>query len=229
MKDKVVALTPARGGSKSIKYKNLVELGGKPLIAWPIQSALEIPEIKEIIVSTENKLIADCAIKYGAKVDWRPEELAGDRSLVIDVIREFWSRYKKQNPDAEIIVLLEATCPFRTKEMIQKCINRLVNENLDSIATFHTADLNPERAWRVSDSGIPEPFIKGAIPWKPRQLLSPAYQLNGAVYCFRPDKLPENAPNILFGKLGAEIIDNHSVIDIDTKKDFIVANALLNS
>ena len=97
-----------------------------------------------------------------------------------------------------------------------------------SIATFHEAEINPERTWRIED-GSPRPFINGAIPWKPRQLLTPAYQLNAAVYAFAPDRLPADSPSILFGKMGAEIVPADSVVDIDTLKDFAYANALLTS
>lgn len=124
--------------------------------------------------------------------------------------------------------MLEATSPFRTPELVSRCLHRLVDEGLDSIATFHDAEINPERAWRISE-GMPEPFIPGAVPWKPRQLLTPAYQLNGAVYAFFPDRLPAGIPNILFGKMGAEIVPADSVIDIDTLKDFVIANAILQS
>ena len=103
-----------------------------------------------------------------------------------------------------------------------------MDEQLDSIATFHEADINPERTWRI-DGGRPSPFIPGAVPWKPRQQLTPAFQLNAAVYAFLPDVLPADSPSILFGRMGAEIVSADSVIDIDTLKDFAYANALLES
>ena len=101
----------------------------------------------------------------------------------------------------------------------------MVDEQLDSIATFHEAEINPERTWRI-DGGKPEPFIRGAVPWKPRQLLTPAFQLNAAVYAFRPDRLPADSPSILFGDMGAEIVPADSVIDIDTLKDFALRQCL---
>ena len=99
-------------------------------------------------------------------------------------------------------------------------------EGLDSIATFNEADINPERTWRI-EAGIPRPFIAGAVPWKPRQQLTPAYQLNGAVYAFYPDRLPKDTPSILFGAAGAEVVPADSVIDIDTEQDFAIADVVL--
>jgi CMP-N,N'-diacetyllegionaminic acid synthase len=224
--ERVIAMTPARGGSKSVPYKNLHLLGGKPLLAWPIETARATPAIDRVIVSTDDDRIADAAKVLGAEVYRRPNELATDTAVVADAIRDLWRRLKGEGETATILVLLEATSPFRTPEMIERCLRRLVDEQLDSIATFHEAEINPERTWRI-EGGAPEPFIRGAIPWKPRQLLTPAYQLNAAVYAFRPDALPADSPSILFGRMGAEIVPADSVIDIDTLKDFTYANALL--
>jgi CMP-N,N'-diacetyllegionaminic acid synthase len=225
---RVIAVTPARGGSKSVPYKNLYLLGGKPLLAWPIETALQTTSIDRVIVSTDDDRIAAAARTLGAEVYTRPAELATDTAVVADTIRELWGRLLREGETATILVLLEATSPFRTPQLIDRCLQRMVDEQLDSIATFHEAEINPERTWRI-ERGAPEPFIKGAIPWKPRQLLTPAYQLNAAVYAFRPDALPGDSPSILFGKMGAEIVPADSVIDIDTLKDFTYANALLKS
>jgi CMP-N,N'-diacetyllegionaminic acid synthase len=225
---RVIALTPARGGSKSVPYKNLHLLGGKPLLAWPIETAKATPSIDRIIVSTDDDRIADAARRLGAEVYQRPPQLATDTAVVADAIRDLWRRLRAEGETATMLVLLEATSPFRTPDMIERCLRRLVDEQLDSIATFHEAEINPERTWRI-DGGKPEPFIRGAIPWKPRQLLTPAFQLNAAVYAFRPDALPADSPSILFGNIGAEIVPADSVVDIDTLKDFAYANALLQS
>jgi CMP-N,N'-diacetyllegionaminic acid synthase len=225
---RVIAMTPARGGSKSVPYKNLYLLGGKPLLAWPIETAQATPSIDRVIVSTDDDRIADAAVGLGAEVYRRPAELATDTAVVADAIRDLWRRLKSEGETATILVLLEATSPFRTPAMIERCLRRMVDEQLDSIATFHEAEINPERTWRI-EGGTPEPFIRGAVPWKPRQLLTPAFQLNAAVYAFRPDALPADSPSILFGKMGAEVVPADSVIDIDTLKDFTYANALLQS
>jgi CMP-N-acetylneuraminic acid synthetase len=225
---RVVAVTPARGGSKSVPNKNLHPLGGRPLLSWPIDCALKTPEIDRVIVSTDDEHIAIAARGFGAEVYSRPAVLAVDTSLVVDALRYLWVQLRAEGESAAILVLLEATSPFRTPELVGRCLRRLVAENLDSIATFHDAEINPERVWSIN-RGVPQPFISGSAPWKPRQLLTPAYQLNGAVYAFFPDRLPQEIPNILFGKMGAEIVAADSVIDIDTKKDFLIANAILKS
>jgi CMP-N-acetylneuraminic acid synthetase len=223
---RVAALIPARGGSKSVPYKNLYPVGGKPLVAWPIETAIATPEIDDIYVSTDDDRISSCALKYGVRIHHRPAELASDTALVADTVRHLYAMLVEQSEQIDVFVLLEATSPFRTPEMIRRCLKRMVDEDLDSIATFHRAEINPWRTWRITD-GEPSPFIPDAIPWLPRQQLPDAYQLNGAVYAFRPGRLPADSPRLLFGKIGAEIVDSNDVIDIDEQKDFAIANAIL--
>lgn len=225
---RVIALVPARGGSKSVPRKNLQLLGGRPLLSWPIDSARAAPEVDRIVVSTDDDEIAAAAREFGAEVYRRPAALATDTALVIDAIRQFRSVVRAEGERAELMVLLEATSPLREPGLISRCVRRLVDDGFDSVATFHEAETNPERTWRI-ESGVPRPFIDGAIPWKPRQQLTPAFELNGAVYAFRLDRLPDEGPSVLFGRIGAEIVSAESVIDIDTRKDFLIANALLQS
>lgn len=225
---RVIALTPARGGSVSVPHKNLQPLGGKPLVAWPIECARATPEIDRVIVSTDDERIAGVAASLGAEVYARPAHLATDTALVADAIRDLWARLRAEGERAGILVLLEATSPMRSPSLIGRCLRRLIDEDLDAIATFHEAEINPERTWRITD-GRPEPFVRGAVPWTPRQQLTPAYQLNGAVYALWPDRLPADSPAVLFGRTGAEILPADAVIDIDVPRDFTYANVLLQS
>jgi CMP-N,N'-diacetyllegionaminic acid synthase len=224
----VVALIPARGGSKSVPHKNLHPLGGRPLLAWPIETARATPALDRVIVSTDDAKIAHAARDLGAEVHDRPAALASDTALVIDTVRHVRDRLRTEQWPAAIMVLLEATSPFRSPEMVTRCLTRMVREDLDSVATFHPAAINPERTWRI-DEGSPRPFIDGSVPWKPRQQLTPAYQLNGAVYAFRLDRLPNEGASLLFGRMGAELVSAEEVIDIDNERDFVIADAILRS
>jgi CMP-N-acetylneuraminic acid synthetase len=222
---KVVCLIPARGGSKSIHRKNLQLLGERPLLAWSIETALNTPEIDAVFVSTDDIEIRQVAMQYGAKIHDRRPDLSTDNAIVADTVRDFWDYQMKLEQDLKVLVLLEATSPFRSVENVSTCIQKLISQDYDSLATFQEAEVNPERTWRIED-GTPSPFIEGSIPWKPRQLLSKAYQLNGSVYAFFPDRLPQDSPSLLFGNAGSVIMEN-KVIDIDTKLDLEIANALL--
>jgi CMP-N,N'-diacetyllegionaminic acid synthase len=224
----VIAFIPARGGSKSIPRKNVRPLGGKPLLAWPIDTAFASPEIDRVIVSTDDPEIAGVATQFGAELHDRPKELSGDSSLVIDAVRHLKLQLENSGRSKQIFVLLEATSPFRTPQMISRCLRRLIDDNLDSIATFSESEVSPERIWRISD-GKPSPYIDGAIPWKPRQSFDVAYKLNAAVYAFWLDRLPDVGPSILFGNFGAEVLPGDGLIDIDNERDFLVANEIFKS
>jgi CMP-N,N'-diacetyllegionaminic acid synthase len=224
--ERVVAVVPARGGSKGVPHKNIVSLGGKPLLAWPIDVAREVPYIDRVMVSTDDSAIAGVARERGAEVYLRPDRLATDSALVIDALRDLIERLKDEGEPSRVMVLLEATCPFRAAEDVERCLELLVAEGRDSVATFNEAELNPHRAWTIVD-GIPAPFIAGADPWQPRQKLPPAYQLNGAVYAFRSDRLPDDTSALLYGDSAAVIIPVERCLDIDTALDFAIAETLL--
>lgn len=224
---RVVGLIPARAGSKGVPRKNLREIGGKPLLSWSIDTALRVPGIDRIIVSTDGAEISEVATSAGVEASARPAALATDTAVVADVIRYEIRRLRSEGEEAVVMVLLEPTSPFRTATMVTDCLRKLEAESLDSVATFIPAHLNPHRAWRIVDNQ-PEAFIEGANPWLPRQRLPEAYQLSGTVYAFRLDRLPESGSQVLFGAAGALIIDPLYSMDIDNELDFVIADAVLS-
>ena len=224
----VVAVIPARAGSKAVKDKNIRDLGGRPLLAWPILVAKQTPAIDRIIVSTDGAAIAEVARNYDAEVYERPSHLAGDTAPIIDTLHDLTARLLAEGECPNIMVLLEATSPFRQPADIMSCLERMVKENLDSIATFSGAHLNPHRAWTIEE-GVPRTFISGVVPWLPRQHLPAAWQLTGTVYAFNPLKLPKNTQSILYGRIGAHIVNEMANFDIDSETDLKVANALFES
>jgi CMP-N,N'-diacetyllegionaminic acid synthase len=222
----VVAIIPARGGSKSIPGKNIRSLGGKPLLAWSIEVARQVSEIDRIIVSTDDTEIGSVARTYCAEVYNRPQHLATDEALVIDALKDLLHMLKAENQIPEWVILLEPTCPLRTADDVRECLGLVAHNGYDSVATFKDAELNPHRAWRLID-GVPEVFVAGAIPWLPRQRLPKAYQLNGAVYLFRASLLAQEANSLLLGKVGAVLMPRDRSQDIDDSVDFTIVEALL--
>jgi len=224
--ERVIAVIPARGGSKGVPRKNVLDLGGKPLVAWSIETSLAVDAIDRTIVSTDDDKIADVARGHGAEVYRRPAHLATDSALVIDALRDLMETLRAEAEIARVLVLLEPTCPFRSPADVSDCIEGLIGAGRDSMAAFKEADLNPHRAWTVVD-GRPATFIAGADPWLPRQQLPAAYQLSGAVYCFRTDRLPAEGRGLLFGDAGAVIVPAERSVDIDTTADFRLAELML--
>jgi N-acylneuraminate cytidylyltransferase len=224
--ERVIAVIPARGGSRSVLGKNIRPLGGKPLLAWSIEVARQVSEIDRIIVSTDDAQIALVAKAYGAEVYPRPARLATDDALVIDALKDLLQTLQAERETPEWVILLEPTCPLRTADDVRDCLRLVAQGGCDSVATFKDAELNPHRAWRLVD-GVPEVFIAGAIPWLPRQKQPKAYQLNGAVYLFRANLLAKEAKSLLVGKLGAVLMPRDRSQDIDDSVDFTIVEALL--
>jgi N-acylneuraminate cytidylyltransferase len=225
--NRIIAVIPARGGSKTVPGKNIKPLAGKPLILWSIESAKSVTEIDRVIVSTDDDLIRSVARDHGAEVYRRPPDLATDEALVIDTLRDLIVKLKSEGEPAKMImVLLEPTSPLRTVSDIRQCLKLLVQGGKDSVATFKKADLNPHRAWKIRD-GRPEVFIPGAVPWLPRQKLPEAFQLNGAVYAFRTDRLLTESPSLLVGEVGAVLMPSERSVDIDDDLDFEIAETII--
>lgn len=226
--NRVLAIVPARAGSKGVPRKNLRPLGGVPLVAWPIEIAKMCPQIDRVIVSTDGAEIADVARQHGAEVLERPAALASDTAIIADLLRHIIGELRDAGETATTMLLLEPTSPFRTPEDVTDCLRLMTDEKLDSVATFVEAELNPHRAWRIAGT-TPSVYIEGAIPWLPRQKLPPAYQLTGAVYAFDMDRLGPDDPSILFGRSGAMLMDRRRALDINDDLDFMVGDALLAS
>jgi N-acylneuraminate cytidylyltransferase len=224
--ERVVAVIPARGGSKSVPGKNIRELCGKPLLAWSIEVAQQVGEIDRVIVSTDDKQIGEVALARGTEVYPRPPHLATDEALVIDAIKDLHRTLLAEGEQAKWMILLEPTCPLRSADDVRACLRLIEKGGYDSVATFKEAELNPHRAWRLVDEA-PEVFLPGAIPWLPRQKLPRAYQLNGAVYVFRADLVAQEERALLVGRAGAVLMPRERSQDIDEGVDFLIIEALL--
>lgn len=223
---RVAAIIPARGGSTSVPRKNIRPLGGKPLVAWSIEVAQAVEAIDRAVVSTDNEAIAKAARRHGGTVARRPAELATDDALVIDAVRYHLNEWRAEGRPVSVVVLLEPTCPLRRPKDVKACLRRLAEEEIDSVATFTDAALNPHRAWRM-ENGRPRSFVENAVPWRPRQELPEAYQLNGGAYAFFADRLPENSIAPLFGRTGAVYMPEERSVDIDNEVDLQLANLLV--
>lgn len=223
---RVVAVVPARGGSKKVPGKNIRPLGGRPLLSWSVGVARQVTEIDRVIVSTDDDAIGRVAREAGAEVYSRPAHLATDNALVIDALRDLVSTLSGEGESADVMVLLEPTCPLRSPADVRAALHLLAGEGLDSVATFTEACLNPHRAWRI-DANRPTVFIPGAVPWLPRQSQPEAYQLNGAVYAFRKSVLQGPTMALLAGRMGAVMMPKDRSVDIDDEIDFATAELLL--
>ncbi|MFE4242163.1 acylneuraminate cytidylyltransferase family protein [Peribacillus butanolivorans] len=225
---KIIALVPARGGSKAVPYKNIKLLCQKPLIAWTLDLVKEIPEIDKVVVSTDDINISIISQHFGADVIKRPEHISGDDALAIDVVKHTIDVINEQKEIYDIMLYLQPTSPLRSKEDIYDCLDLLIenNQGYRAVATFSEAELNPIRAWVFEDTS-PITFIEKANPFLPRQKLPKAYQLNGAVYAFYLNEINEENEQFLGNHPGGIIIPKERAVDIDEEMDFLIAEMLI--
>ena len=224
----VLAIIPARGGSKGIPGKNIREFAGKPLIVHSIEASLKCPLVNRTVVSTDDDKIAEISKAHGAQIIKRPDELAADTSLVIDAMKHAVLKVEEEGEDVDIVLLLEPTSPFRRAQDLEKCVQVLLEDKADSVATFTDSHVSPNRLWRVSED-IVEPYIKGAVPWLPRQKQPKAYELTGQVYALSRKILFENEGSIstLSGRIFPVITPRETALDIDTEFDFVMAEKVM--
>lgn len=222
---KVLALTPARGGSKGLPGKNIKNFCGKPLLGHAIDVAQSSKYVDHVCVSTDCPEIARSAVKFGAEAVTRPEELATDTALVVEVVRHL---VKKLGDKYDFIVLLEATSPLRSVEQVDSCIESVNEVGVDSAATFSVAEPPPTRLWKIVD-GKASTYLTDADPWLPRQLHSDAFRLNGLAYAFRVESfISTGADSIFFGNRSA-VVTEGTVVDIDTAEDFTLAELIMRT
>lgn len=189
----VLALIPARGGSKGIPRKNVLDIAGKPLIAWSIEHALRSARVHRVIVSTDDAEIASVAERWGAEVPFlRPAEIAQDLSPDIDTFRHalrFLAEREAYVPD--VVVHLRPTGPVRRVEDIDVAIDLLLGRpDADAVRSVSVVHQSPYKMWRLVDDGTMEPLLRvpGMVDAQsqPRQLLPLVHWQNGYVDVLRP-------------------------------------------
>ncbi len=225
---KVLAIIPARGGSKRLPNKNILEINGKPLIAWTIEAAKESSYIDRFIVSTDSTKIAEISKKYGAVVPFiRPKDLASDTASSIDVIMHAVNYLKNNGEDFDYIVLLQPTSPLRTTVDIDSAFEML-NNKTKSIVSVCETEHSPLWSNILPDDLSMKDFIRQELKNVRSQDLPKYYRLNGAVYIADINYLVEN--NGFFGdRTKAFIMPQERSVDIDNKEDLLYASVLVKN
>ena len=195
-KPEVLALIPARGGSKSVPRKNLLQVAGKPLIAYSIGHALECTKITRTIVSTDDDEIADVARRFGAEVPFRrPAEAATDTATDLQVFRHALLFLQEQGYTPELVVHLRPTGPVRRIDLIEHAINMMLRHpEADSLRAVGLADQTPYKMWRIEGSYLRQALPLAGFPEShsmPRQKLPAVYWQNGYVDIVRPRTIIE--------------------------------------
>ena len=226
---KVLAVIPARGGSKGIPRKNVRTLAGKPLIAWTIETALSCPRLDRVVVSTDDQKIAEVARRDGAEVPFlRPAELAGDDTLDLPVCQHalVWlAEHEGYLP--EIVVWLRPTSPLRTVQDIDAAVQLLIETRADCVRSICPAEHHPYWMKRLEGDRL-LPFVEGVDGSKyyRRQELPPAYRLNGAVDVTWCKRILEDG-KLFDGDMRGYVMPVECSVDLDSELDFALAELLL--
>ena len=224
---KILALIPARSGSKRVPNKNIRLFGSKPLIVWTIEIAKSIPEIHDVLVSTDSTEIAAISSAAGATVPWlRPSEIATDEASSVDVAIHALDQYENEFGEVDGILLLQPTSPFRTREYISDGIKKYLVSGGNSVIGVSPVRENP--SWMVT-------IENNNIKWIDNQSKSVnetknsgnLYSINGSFYLTSPSTL--RTLRSFYSSVTEPIICESITesLDIDTEAEFELGELFL--
>ncbi len=223
---RILALITARGGSKRLPGKNLRTLGGKPLLTWSIDVAKDIPDICDILVSTDDPAIAETAKSAGALVPWlRPPHLATDTAKSVDVCLHAVDWYENTRGKIDGLLLLQPTSPYRSRDTVLRGIENFRMHNRRPVIGVAPARSHPLWCFKLQGTRM-SPFIDRGGLQQRSQELEPAYAVNGALYLITPDDLRARLSFYGDDCLPLLIERPEESIDIDTEWDWQMAEAL---
>lgn len=220
---KILAIIPARSGSKSIKDKNILSYKGKPLLAHSIVISKKSRFIDHTIVSTDSKKYKKIAEKYGAEVPFlRPKSISNSKSLDIEFIKHCCNFFKKKNSAPEIVILLRPTTPNRDIKVLDSGIKYFLKniKKYDSMRSVSAFNQPPQKMFQIKNkvlAGFFDNVYKGEYHSLPRQSFPKAYLPNGYIDIFKTSFFM-NKKNKLFGKILPYV--TLETLDIDEKNDF---------
>jgi len=219
---KIIAIIPARGGSRGIPKKNIKEIAGKPLIAWTIIPALKSKYLDRVIVSTDDKEIANISRERGVEVIERPRELAGDKSEIIELIPPLLEVLKRENYIPDVIVILQPTSPLRLACHIDESIEIFFKGKHDSLISVCPSHVFIYRTEENKAFPVNCDFKKR----QRRQDIKPAYRENGAIYILERENLmkEKTIPN---GEVGLYIMPEENSFEIDEEFDLWICEKII--
>jgi CMP-N,N'-diacetyllegionaminic acid synthase len=222
----IIAIIPARGGSKGVPRKNITKLGGKPLIAYTIDEALKSKYLDHVFVSTEDPEIARISKECGVRVVDRPSDLADDTSKTVDAVLHAIAYLEGEDIHSDIIVLLQPTSPLRNTEDIDAAIRLYLDNECDSVIGVCEPDHSPFWCFTLSGEYL-QPLFDKELDNKRRQDLPKVVMPNGAIYVASPEFI-RKYEGFYGDRTVAYCMPPERSIDIDTPLDFIVAEVLIH-
>lgn len=222
---RILVLIPARGGSKRLPGKNIRPLCGKPLIIWSIEVCQGMPDICDILVSTDDQTAAEISKRAGALVPWlRPAELATDEVTSKDVALHALSWYENEKGEVDGVMLLQPTSPFRSRDTVMRGIELFRQHGCRPVVGVSPAGSHPMWCLKVDGASM-SPFMEGGGLHLRSQDLPPAFVVNGAFYLLTPHDLRRHQSFYSDDMVPLVVDSPEEGIDIDTEYDWRVAEA----
>jgi CMP-N-acetylneuraminic acid synthetase len=218
MTKRILAIIPARGGSKGLPRKNIIDLAGKPLIAWTIEASLKSKYITETVVSSEDSEILEISKQYRSNIIKRPDELALDTTASEPVIKHVIEKLKQKNQEFDYLVLLQPTSPLRDVKNIDNAFDILFQSDATALISVSEIDNKILKAFKENRDGFIEGVSNNRYPFMRRQDLPKTYLSNGAIYIIRVDEFIKNS-SLFTNKTVSYIMDEIESLDIDTIED----------
>jgi len=225
-----IAVIPARGGSKRLPGKNLMNMAGKPLVAWTIEAALRSGVFDRVFVNTDHPEIAETALRCGAEVPFlRPPHLATDQSNTVDVLINHVEQLASGGSTWSFIACLQPTSPLRDAGDIRSAKNLLIEKQADAVISVCRTEHSPLWSNTLPENLSLEGFIPVAVQKTPSQQLPVYYRLNGAIYFCRIERMVAERTLFLPSSAYAYVMSRKNSIDIDDQVDFDLASLYLSS
>ncbi len=222
---KLLAIITARGGSKRLPRKNVLDLHGKPMIAWSIQAGLQSKYVDRVVVTTDDEEIADVSRRYGASVPFmRPDDLSSDDAASLDVVRH---TVKSLGESYKYIILLQPTSPLRESKHIDGAVEFLMQKNADGVIGVSEVEHPVEWTNVLSDDLSMNGFLSGDVVGKRSQDFPKRYRINGAIYLCDIEKMLYENTFLMEQGCYAYRMERESSIDVDEEVDFILAASFL--
>lgn len=227
---KILAIIPARGGSKGLPRKNIRLLAGKPLIAYSIELALKSKYISKTVVSTEDKEIAEISKRYGAQVINRPKELAVDETPMVDVVNHVIDFFKGEGEYFDIVVLLEPTSPLRKENDLDDAIHLFIKniDKADSLVSVGEVHLEHPYITKKIENGYVKPFFEVKEEITRRQQLTKVYFPYGVIYLSKVETMKKYG-TFYQKRTIPYLIERWQNYEIDDIYDFITMESILRN
>jgi CMP-N-acetylneuraminic acid synthetase len=228
MTKRILSIIPARGGSKGLPRKNILDLAGKPLMAWTIGASLKSKYITKTVVSSDDKEILDISIEYGAKVVKRPDDLSNDSATSESVVKHAIDYLKSIGDVFDIIILLQPTSPLRDSKDIDGAFEAMFNSDATAVISTCEFDNKILKAFVESPDGFLRGISNNEYPFMRRQDLPTVHMSNGAIYIIDVNIFNKNL-SLITDRTVCYVMPANKSFDVDSESDLLSIEKLIKS